>query len=71
MVHLSYTWMQLLLYENNPEPEDVAVDVVQVVVVVLIDLEAMGGANVMEKMGTSDGPVSPKYWTSPETKTEN
>lgn len=46
---------QIILHFNfldNPEPEDVAVDVVKVVVVVLFDLEAVDGANVREKMGT-------------------
>lgn len=40
------------IFLDNPEPEDVAVDVVKVVVVVLFDLEAADEANVREKMGT-------------------
>lgn len=36
---------------DDPEPEEVAVDVVQVVVVVLFDLEVVDGANVRKKNG--------------------
>lgn len=61
MVDLSETWRQLQLKEK---PEEVAVDVVQVVVVVLLDLEVVDGANVRrKKMGTPDGRVAPKSWT--------
>lgn len=46
---VNYKLYYISIFLDNPEPEDVAVDVVKVVVVVLFDLEAVDEANVREK----------------------